>query len=104
MPSSSVGVTGVAGLSVRGETGDAVVGLVGLVADVGGSPLTGSAGGSMVMAEEVQHRSLRRRRELKTVVVDAEGVVQCVICGIRGARAGRERASLWSVLCSLARD
>lgn len=62
MSPSSVGVTGVAGLSVRGEA-------LAVVAEaVEGSP-TGPDGGSMVMVGSVQHKSLRRRREvLKTVV------------------------------------
>lgn len=80
MSPSSVGVTGVVGLSVRGEA------LATLVLEVvEGSPLAGPAGGSMVMAKSVQHRSLRRRRDrlvLKTVVSP--------VCE-RGARGGRGR-------------
>ena len=95
MSPSSVGVIGVAGLSVRGEA------LAALVAEaVEGSP-TGPAGGSMVMAE-VQHRSLRRRREVLKTVVSPEcefGRLQKCVMRARGAGgAGRSCASA-SVCC-----
>lgn len=97
MSPSSVGVTGVAGLSVRGEA------LATLVPEVvEGSPLAGPAGGSMVMVKSVQHRSLRRRRDrlvLKTVVsLECEcSVLQK--CVMRGGGRGRGRWRLGVLVC-----
>lgn len=80
MSPSSVGVTGVAGLSVRGDA-------LAVVAEaVEGSP-TGPAGGSMVMAESMQHRSLRRRRDVLKTVVSPEcecGRLQKCVMRARG--------------------
>lgn len=96
--SSSVGVTGVTGLSVRGLTEASR-------SEPEGSPwsLEGPAGGSMVMAEEVQHRSLRRRRVLvlKTVVslrLGSLGGGVCV-CDAHGAGWGGSMCRSVVLLC-----